>query len=551
LGLVVFLATILIYWPTTGYDFVGVDDATFVSENPMVLDGLTKEGLRQAFTEFHASNWVPMTFVSLMVDTAVFGTGPRGYHFTNIFLHALNATLLFFLFSRMTGHRTAAAILALLFALHPMRVESVAWISERKDVLSTAFWLATTLAWVEWVRARRTRYYLLATALFAIGLGAKGMLVTLPFTLLLLDWWPLRRETGWGERVVEKLPLFALSAAGVIVTVLAQASGQAMTALDALEPADRIANAVVGYSQYLERLLWPTKLAYLYPHPSFVPPYTGWSMNRITMAALLLTILSAGALVLLRRGHRHPLSGWLWFLGTLVPVIGILQVGVQSSADRYSYVPHIGLLWIIVATGVELVRARPSSRPAVLVVAGALIVCSAAFTMRELPRWRDSEALFGRALEVTQDNGVAMQALGTHYARNDQPSAALVLLEQAVAVQPRLAGARADLGIVLAAEGRPDEAIPQLRQALTLLPGHALARVALGNALATRGDLVDAAKQYRLALEFDDQQWEAHFGLAQIAYRRERIEAARRHLENALALAPDDATRARIRAAIR
>jgi tetratricopeptide (TPR) repeat protein len=351
--------------------------------------------------------------------------------------------------------------------------------------------------------------------------------------------------------VVEKIPFFALAVAVVIVTVIAQASGQAMTALDTLEPAERISNALVGYSQYLERLLWPAELAYLYPHPSFVPPYTGWSTTRITMAAILLTVLSAGTLVLLRRGLRHPLSGWLWFLGTLVPVIGLLQVGIQSSADRYSYVPHIGLLWIIVATGVELVRIRPSTRAVVLASAGVLLVCSAAFTARELPHWRDSEALFSRALEVTQNNGVAMQALGAHYARNDQPSAALELLEQAVAVQPRLAGARADLGIVLAAEGRPDEAILQLRQALTLLPGHAIAHVALGNALATRGDLVDATRHFRLALEYDDQQWEAYYGLAQIAYRRDRIEAARRQLEKALALAPDDVVRTRIRSAMR
>lgn len=547
---VIFVVTLGVFWPARGFDFVDVDDAAFVTENPMVQRGLALESVRWAFTSFHASNWVPGTFLSLMLDRSVFGPGPAGFHLTNILLHALDAALLGLLALRLGAGRAAAVLVALLFALHPMRVESVAWVSERKDVLSTAFWLVCTLAWVAWVRTRRRRDYALAVLALALGLATKGMLVTLPATLLILDWWPLRREEPWRRRVVEKLPLFGLALCGAAITLIAQGSGTSVTTLGVLGPAERVANALVGYVTYLGRLLWPLELAYFYPHPAFVPPYAGWSAARIASSALVFVAITAGAVALARRGHRFALAGWLWYTLTLLPVIGLVQVGMQSTADRYTYVPQIGLIAIVVGAGTAIAR-RHRRLAGPLLAGGAVVVAaSAALTARELPHWRDSEALFGRALEVTGNNGVALDALGAHLARKGELEEARLVLERAVRAQPLYAEAHADLGIVLAALGADTDAARHLRRALEALPQRARVHVALANVLARQGHPSEATRHYRMALERDPRSWAAHFGLGQIARLRRQPDLARQHFRKALELAPDPNAQAKVRSAL-
>lgn len=551
LALVVFLFTFALFARTLAFDFLDVDDGTYVTENEMVQRGLTPGGVRWAFTSFHGSTWVPLTHLSLMLDRTLYGTGPGGFHFTNVLLHALSGALLFLLLVRISGRRAASLAVALLFVAHPMRVESVAWISERKDVLSTVFWWATTLAWVEWIRQRRLWIYVASLALFAMGLSAKAMLVTLPLTLLVLDAWPLRRDVPWTQRLVEKIPLFVIAAAGAVIAYLSQASGTAVTSFEILGPLDRVANAVVGYATYVGRLLWPMDLAYLYPHPSFVPPYDGWPTMRITFSAVAIGALTATAVVLARRGNLAVAAGWTWFLVTLLPVIGLVQIGVHATADRFSYVPHVGLL-IAVVFGLEaIVRSKGRLERPLLAGAAALVLASSVLTVRELGYWRDSETLFRRAIAVTQDNGAAMAALGAHLARTGRMEEAREHLERAVVVQPLLAEAHADLGIVLAALGHDDaRAEHHLVRALEARPDHARAQVAMGNVAARGGRLAEAVHHYQSAIASDPKQWTAHFGLGRIAQARGDERTARMHFARAFDAAPDDQARTRVRSAM-
>jgi protein O-mannosyl-transferase len=552
LALVVFLFTFALFARTVGFEFLDVDDGTYVTENEMVQRGLTFDGIAWAFTTFHGSTWVPLTHVSLMLDRTLFGAGPSGFHFTNVFLHAISGALLFLLLVRITGRRAASLMVALLFVAHPMRAESVAWISERKDVLSAVLWWATTLAWVEWIRRRRAWIHVASLVLFAMGLSAKAMLVTLPVTLLILDRWPLRREVSWTRRIVEKIPLFVLAAAGALIAYLSQASGTAVTSLAILGPLDRVANAIVGYPSYVGRLLWPMDLAYLYPHPSFVPPYEGWSTLRIAASAAVIGAVTATAVVLARRGDHAVAAGWAWFLVTLLPVIGLVQIGVHATADRFSYIPHVGLLLAVVFGCDALVRRRPGLLRLALAAAMVLVLTSTALTVRELGHWRDSETLFRRAIAVTQDNGAAMAALGAHLARTGRMDEAREQLERAVTVQPLLAEAHADLGIVLAALGHDDvRAREHLARALEARPDHARAHVAMGNVAARGGRLVDAARHYQSAIAIDPKQWTAPFGLGRIAQVRGDGRTARMHFARALDAAPDDQARAHVQSALR
>lgn len=517
-GLGLVLVALLLFWPATGYEFVDVDDEDFVFGNRWVLQGLSLDGVQWAFTQEHASNWIPLTFLSLMADSSWWGTGPRGYHTVNVLLHALNAGLLFWVVRRFTGHTIGALVVAAAFSFHPLRVESVAWIAERKDVLSTAFWLGTLGAYARWVEAPRPGRYVVMAVVFALGLLSKAMLVTLPFVLLLLDVWPLRRSAPWRSRVLEKLPLFALSGAASVATFLAQRAGGAVSAVERVPMADRLANAVVAYVLYILKLFWPGDLAYLYLHPVHTAA-GAWPTAAVGGSVAILAALSVLLFLAFRAGHRAPWIGWLWFLGTLVPVIGIVQVGAQSHADRYTYVPHIGLLWGLVFGVLHATRERSSWRPALAGLAAVAVLAGAVGTRSILSHWSDSESLFRQALRVDPDNFYALNGLGAVQARAGQVDSAVAPLRRAVEVRPTFAEARVNLGNVLMMTNSLTEAESHLRQAQRLDPESVEARVALGNVLAASGRASAAAAEYRGALQRDRGNWQAwmNLGLVQLS----------------------------------
>jgi hypothetical protein len=385
-----------VFAPVLRNEFTSYDDRTYVSANRHIQRGLSAEAVRWAFTTTRAANWHPVTWVSHMIDVTVFGLAPGPAHAVNLALHVANVLLLFVFFARTTGAAGRSAVVAALFAVHPLHVESVAWIAERKDVLSTLFWLLATWEYVEYARSRSTGRLALVAFLMALGLLAKPMLVTLPFTLLLLDRWPLgRASAGWKALVVEKLPLFALSIAACVATFLAQQAGGAVASVERFPAPVRVANAIWSYVAYLELTLWPRRLAVFYPHPGSSLP--AW---KVALAASILAAMTSLA-VMLRRSRPYVLTGWLWYVGTLVPVIGLVQVGNQGMADRYTYVPLIGIFVIVAWTAASW--GSHTTIPAV-----AVVLALAAAARAQVMEWRDTVTVFTHALAVTGPNPTAL-----------------------------------------------------------------------------------------------------------------------------------------------
>jgi tetratricopeptide (TPR) repeat protein len=417
------LSTLLVFWQVRNFDFISHDDADYVWQNPHVLNGLSLDGIIWAFTTRHSANWHPLTWLSLMLDCQLFGPNPGWIHFINLLLHLANTLLLFAVFKKMTASLWPSAFIAAVFALHPAHIESVAWVSERKDVLSTLFFILTLLAYAAYAERQTKLRYILVLASFALGLMAKPMLVTLPFVLLLLDYWPLGRLQLWigsgtkerenkktaqtrksfGYLVWEKLPLFALSACSSAVTFYVQRTTGAVIKLTVLPFDVRFFNAIISYIKYIAKFFWPSNLVFLYPYPAL--PLPDW---QIVASTLLLLAVSVAVFKLRRR--KYLAVGWLWFLGTLVPVIGLVQVGVQAMADRYTYIPYIGLL-IMVAWGMsDLTANRAYGKAIFTVVAAILIIAMTASAYFQLGCWKNSISLFSRAVEVTHDNRIARMA---------------------------------------------------------------------------------------------------------------------------------------------
>jgi protein O-mannosyl-transferase len=480
--------TVAVYAPVGHFDFVQLDDPAYVTENPNVLGGLTLEGLSWAFTTGHAANWHPVTWLSHMLDVQLFGVAAGAHHLTSLALHAANTLLLFGLLVLLTGALWRSALVAALFAVHPLHVESVAWVAERKDVLSTFFMLLTLWAYAGFVRhvgpaataggatAGRSRrvYYALMLVVFALGLMAKPMLVTLPFVLLLLDVWPLERLNPAWPRVREKLPLFVMAAASSIVTFVVQQRGGAVTPFEVHPFSLRLQNAVVSVVAYLRDALWPAGLTVLYSFPSAVPP------EQVAISLAVLAVVSLAAYRLARR-EPYLLVGWLWYLGTLVPVAGLVQVGVQARADRYTYVPLIGV-FIMVAWGLAaLVGRRPRLRMVVSAAAiGAIVGC--AVTARvQAGYWTDSVALWTRATMITLhvDEFEAHMSLGTALGNQGRVDEAREHFAEAARLRPESDAAHCSLGIALARSGRLTDAVRELNEALRLNPGNQAARRAL------------------------------------------------------------------------
>jgi tetratricopeptide (TPR) repeat protein len=525
--------TFAVFFPALSAGFVDYDDPLYVSNNPDVKAGLSAAGIRWAFTTYHAANWHPLTWLSLQLDATLWGNDPRGFHLTSVLLHAANAALLFLTLRSLTGAFWRSAAVALLFAVHPLRVESVAWVAERKDVLSTLFGLLALWAYAGYARSPTARRYLTVAALCALSLLAKPMLVTLPCLLLVLDWWPLGRagKTGdWARLVAEKLPLFALATASCVVTALAQDAGRAVMSLEVYPPAVRAENALVGYTSYLFLTVWPTRLAAFYPHPHATLPV--W---QVAGAATLLAALTAGAAALRRRAP-YLLVGWLWFLGTLVPVIGLVQVGLQAYADRYTYFPQVGVLLAVCWGVADLAGRRPRLAVA---AAGVTALALAGLTWNQALVWHDSLTLWLHGVAVTRDNAQAFLHLADEYSRRGDYGKAAECYRKILVFDPTSASALSNLGAMLRRQGQLPEAEEVLDRAVRLHPGFASARTNLGNVYFQQKRFEDAEREYEEAARLDPQASDAYANLGAVADARRDYARAADCYRKALAIRPD------------
>lgn len=541
IGMFLVVAVFLVYGQVAHHSYVLFDDPLYVTENSIVQNGLTPEGLYWAFTSVHASNWHPITWISHMMDVALFNLHPGGHHLTNVAFHAINSLLLFALFHKMTAQIGPSALIATFFALHPFHVESVAWISERKDVLSTFFWMLAIGSYVRFVQTGRYSRYGLALLFFILGLMSKPMVVTLPFVLLLLDVWPLERLRGCGSGqgkktalatlVREKTPFFALSVASSVITVVAQHSDGAISSLETLPISVRAANAVVAYAAYAGKMLWPSSLSVIYPFPAHLP---WWHVGSAVLTIVAVSFVS------IKSVDRRPylFVGWFWFLGTLVPVIGIIQVGLQAMADRYTYVPLIGLFICTVWGGREIGIRLAGPRTIGAAVAG-IILALAVISHHQVTFWKDSYALFERALAVTWDNYPAHTAMGNALAADGRYAEAVQHYQEAVRIQPGFDEARINLSLVLLKLGVIDQA--QTHFGLVAKPFDHVAEFQfnMGNALLTRNRVDEAMEHYSNALDADPLFADAHNNMGLALVLKNRLDRAIFHFQKALQLQPD------------
>lgn len=516
------------------------DDGDYVFDNPNVRAGLTLPGVAWAFTTNETANWHPLTWLSHMADVQLWALNPVGHHFTGVLLHVLNAILLYLLLEKMTGASWRAAAAAALFALHPLRVESVAWVAERKDVLSTLLGLLCLLAYVRYVRQGGKASFAWSLLLFAASLMAKPMLVTLPFLLLVLDYWPLERmgdavsagehssRPGARRLILEKAPFLLLAVASSAVTLWAQR--RAMSALP-LPLAVRIDNAVLSYARYLGKLIYPVHLAVLYPHPGVVQGVK-------TLAAGALLLAATASFVLLRRRIPYLLAGWLWYGGTLVPVIGLVQVGWQSMADRYTYFPSIGLV-VMAVWGLSDLAARWPARRALLAGSTALVLCALSIlTILQIRHWKDAVSLFEHALQTTDRNAIVNYFLGNELLSQGRVAEGTLHLEEALRLNPDFPEAHYQLGALAGGRGQWAEAASHARAALKLRPEFAEGHCQLGVALDSQGQTSEAIHHYGAALRLKPDYAEAHKYLGKALLRQQRISEAVTHLERWLELEP-------------
>jgi tetratricopeptide (TPR) repeat protein len=500
--------TIAVYWPVLYNDFISYDDTDYVTVNMMVRQGLTLKGFTWAFTAFHAGNWHPLTWLSHMLDVEMFGLNPLGHHAANLLLHTLNSVLLCALLHRMTGFIGRSMVVALLFAVHPLHVESVAWISERKDVLSTLFWFLTMWSYLCYASKPSLKRYLPVVAFFALGLMAKQMLVTLPLVLLLMDFWPLNRlnlnrGNDRPERgalrllLVEKIPLLLMSAAASIVTLHAQDSGGALAHGDPQSIFLSAGNAFISYVKYIGKMFWPTDLALFYPfEPSAV------TLVKVAGAVALLALLTG---LVIAQGNKRPylVFGWFWYLITLLPVIGFIRIGGQALADRYTYIPLTGLFLMIIWGGAE---AADRWRKGIGAAAGAAVIVVAllsVLTATQIRYWQNSYALYSHALAVVKRNWMAHNNIGillAQYNRNDE---ALFHFQESVRFNPKGVEGFRNLGNSLQMAGKNNEAEEAFRQAIRINPNDAESHYRLGYAYLLGGNSDFAYQEYKQLLNLD------------------------------------------------
>jgi Tfp pilus assembly protein PilF len=485
------------------HGFVPLDDPPYVSENPHVLTGLTWDNVRWAFTTRWASYWIPFTWISYMVDVQLFGPGPGMIHVTNVLLHIANTWLLFIWLRRATGSEWRSGLVAGLFALHPLHVESVAWITERKDVLSTLFLLLALMAYTRYVRAKSARAYLAMYGWAIAGLLAKPMLVTLPPMLLLCDLWPLQRvrldnRKGWAGVITEKWPLIAIALAASVIAYITQET--ARVANEVLPLGLRVSNAIVSYVIYLRQTIWPAGLVVNYSYPASIP------MWEVVAAAIGLIVAS---FVAWRAGRARPYvaTGWFWYLGTLVPVIGLVQVGLQPYADRFTYVPLIGIFVVVAWVAGDVVARWPPAKWWISAAAVVALIACTAGTLQQVQYWKDGVTLWTRAIDVTPPDQAAQQ--------------------------------RYELGAELYRQHRPADAIPHLMEAIRIQPSYTGAHAELGDALNAVGRTAEAQAEYEAALRLDDALPEIHNNVGAILASAGKIEQALPHFEAAVRQKPD------------
>jgi tetratricopeptide (TPR) repeat protein len=583
LGCVLFALVALVFLPTLRNGFTDYDDQDYVTGNEEVQHGLTWEGIGWAFRTSAAANWHPLTWLSHMLDCEVFGTRAWGHHLTSLLLHAVNTALVFLVLRRLTGAAGRSFVVAILFGVHPLRVESVAWAAERKDVLSAFFFLLTIWAYTKytefcgnqvlelrkgshpkhegrmakaegdvespaqepdgaslqprWVASiwpgAALRYYWLALVFLACGLMSKPMLVTTPCVLLLLDCWPLRRwARGRGWRLVaEKLPFLCLAAGVCLVTMIVQDRGGAMVSWNYRPLVPRVENALLAYCRYLFKLLWPVKLAVFYPYPNEMP------LPVVAVAGLALLGITICALCLRRRGP-YLVVGWCWFLGTLVPVIGVVQVGLQSMADRYTYIPCLGFLLAGVWAVHELTKNWRCQALILSLAAASVSVACAVVTERQIGYWKDSETLFRHATAVTPINNVTRRNLATALLDEGRANEAIAVFHAAVRDDPSDAESHNGLGGALKSAGRLDEAIEQFQEALRLAPEYTAAYSNLGNVYGKQGRYPEAISAFQAALKISPKLAEIHCDLATALYFAGRKQECIAHLKRAIELKP-------------
>lgn len=524
---IISLLVVVAYSKILNNNFIGYDDDKYVTENIHVQQGISKDSVLWAFSSFHASNWHPVTWLSHMLDVELYGMNAGGHHFSSLLLHLINSLLLFFVLKNMTGAPLRSCAVALLFAIHPLHVESVAWVAERKDVLSTFFWLLTTWSYIRFVRTKKRDAYLLAILFFLLALMAKPMAVTLPFALLLLDYWPLQRfckndseiHARTTQLLYEKIPFFFLSIASSSITFFAQKHGDAVAGLAEYPLQMRIANALLSYITYLQKTLLPQNLGILYPYPNAI---SAWQAVGAAFVLAGITLLAV------RHRERLPwlAVGWLWYLGTLVPVIGLVQVGVQALADRYTYIPLIGI-FIIVSWGSDALIRNWNYKNIALGAAALVIFPALAISARiQISYWRDSVTLFEHTLDVTEGNYIIHNNLGFEFALQEQYEKALMHYQEALRIYPNFEQAAVNYGSVLFSSGRKEESFAYYEDVLKSRPRFANVHYNFGILLLKAGHHDEAAFHFQAALHLKPNYAAAANGLGAVMLYKGNIEQA-------------------------
>jgi tetratricopeptide (TPR) repeat protein len=557
------LATIIAYEPIHRNDFINYDDDEYVTENPQVTAGITRESLIWAFTTPHVANWHPLTSLSHMLDCQLFGLNAFWHHLVNLLFHIANTLLLFWVLQRMTGAVWASAFVAAAFALHPLHVESVAWVAERKGVLSGFFWMLTMAAYIGYAQRPAIARYMLVFLFFALGLMAKPMVITLPFVLLLLDYWPLERfqlklqtkrntsrkiksaglncpSSSFWRLVIEKIPLFVLAIISAVLTLVFQRIGGAIKSTEFLPINLRLANAAVSYIRYIGKMVWPTHLAVFYPHPGANLPLWQPILALMILAGISAVIIHIG------RHKRYLTVGWLWYLGTLVPVIGLIQVGSQAMADRYTYLPSIGIFIVVTWGAVELTAQRQHRRFILAISAAVILVVLGVCTLLQLRHWKNNSTLFGHALKVTRDNHIMHSNYGNALMGKGQYEKAIEHFTEALRIDPQYLKARGNLamafnklGVALQKQNKVDQAIEKWKQAIQFDPEHGNTYYNIGLALAGKGRHEQAIKYFKQASQ-QKPDWHEPYNSLGLAYAQQgREDLAVENYNKALQLKPD------------
>jgi Tfp pilus assembly protein PilF len=550
IALILIILTIVVYWPVQNYEFINYDDQIYVTKNFRIQNGITVKSIKDTLKDFHTGNWHPLTMISHMLDWQLFGNKAGGHHWMNVIIHIFNTVLLFLFLRMATGAIWRSAFVAALFALHPINVESVAWISERKNVLSTFFWILTMILYVWYIKSPGWKRYLPIVFSFALGLMSKAMLVTLPFVLLLLDYWPLRRTNIFlqdedqtktvisvkNEKisflVLEKIPLFVLSAIFIYIGLYAQKAANAVASLTSVPLFYRLGNAIISYGLYIKKMFWPLDLAVFYPFNY------NMSLWFVILGALLIIAITIFVCIYFRRLPYLPI-GWFWYLGTLVPVIGLVQLGSQSMADRYAYVPFIGL-FMIIAWGAKHIASKVIFLEKILIFLSVLtILLFTTATHYEIKVWANTDTLFENAIKKNPNNYLAYQVIAQQRANNGENDNALYYYDIALKVNPKSDRAYNNRGLILIKMGRRDEAFESFKRAIEVNKNSAEAYYNIGQIYLENGDFQKSTIYFVKAVEINSDYIEAYNNLGVILIKKGRIQEGILQLENALRINPN------------